>query len=175
MEIVNIDLLIQYFLFSSSEQKVSRNSDWRSGYFWFTPLMTDLALNKTTQVKMWQVKYCLCTLVVVIWPPVLAKMVDQVLPLPVYVSGTLLWINPSSVGHWPGLGYSLGCTSTPLLSVFALLNDFAPAWSYLITEVPSQRAKKFSLYISEHVCRNLKTEFDKEPASTVLLRVSLRG
>lgn len=48
-----------------------------------------------------------------------------------------------------GLGLQLGLhpPSTPL-SVFAMLNDYAPAWSYLIPGVLSQRAKEFSLYIS---------------------------
>lgn len=43
-------------------------------------------------------------------PPVLNNKPVQVLRLPVYVSGTLLWINPSSVGHGLGLGYILSCT-----------------------------------------------------------------
>lgn len=52
----------------------------------------------------------------------------------------------------------------------------APAWSYLITGVPSQRAKKFSLYIYlDDVCRNLKMVFDEGSAITVLLSDSLSG
>ena len=81
--------------------------------------------------------------------PVLANIPVRVLLLPVYVSGTLQWINPAAVGHRLGLGYSLGCTLTvPPSPFFATLNDYAPAWSCLIPGVPSEGAKEFSLYIS---------------------------
>lgn len=57
-----------------------------------------------------------------------------------------------------------------------MLNDFAPAWSYLVSGVPSEGAKEFSPYIYlDDVCRNLQMVFDKEHASTVLLRVSPSG
>lgn len=53
---------------------------------------------------------CLCAVVVVRCPPVLTNVPVWLLRLPVYVRGTLQWINPAAVGHQPGLGYSLGCT-----------------------------------------------------------------
>lgn len=80
-----------------------------------------------------------------LWSPVHSIIPVWVLWLPVYVRGTLLWISPAAVGHGPGLGYQLGLHP---LTVFAGLNDYAPAWSYLIPGVPSERAKAFSLYIS---------------------------
>lgn len=60
--------------------------------------------------SIYQVKYCfwIFALFLVRRPLVLTNTPD--LHLPACMSGTVLWISPSSVGHRSGLGYRLGCT-----------------------------------------------------------------
>lgn len=57
-----------------------------------------------------------------------------------------------SEDHYGGIKWAwvtaLAAPSQYPFSVFAKLNDHAPAWSFLIPGVLSPRAKEFSLYIS---------------------------
>lgn len=89
-------------------------NNWGGNSVWFTPLVTDLSPRRTLRVKVsnliaaiHQVKQSggLC----VTGPPVLTD-IPIWLWLPVYVSGTLQWINFAAVGHHLGLSYSLYST-----------------------------------------------------------------
>lgn len=88
---------------------------------WFTPLMTDLSPDTTGCLNVSQpycnfpsYKYCRCpwALVVVRRPLVLTYIPVRFLWQPLYVSGTLLWTNPTAIGYRPGLSYLWECTLT---------------------------------------------------------------